>query len=99
MPAHGRAHVYVYVCILYRGISSYHSHHDLLCEMELLTHKYIFIFILNFLDVDGLFFAAQTQEATDSLRSLCFMYKFNGFTLNLSFNSSFLDEKKLSAMF
>lgn len=38
--------------------------------------------------MDGLFFAVLTQEATDCLRSLCFMYKLKWFyTQNLSINS------------
>lgn len=42
------------------------------CEMELLTHKYIFY--LDFLDMYGLFFAA-----ADCLKSLSFMYKLETF--------------------
>lgn len=41
-------YVSMYVCVLYRVTPSYHSH-DLMCEMELLTHKRIlFFFCLNF---------------------------------------------------
>lgn len=48
------AHVNVckYVCELYRGTFSYNNHHNLLCEMELLTHKCICFVLFEFLDKD-----------------------------------------------
>lgn len=46
MPAHSRARVLVYVCILYKATSSLHNHRDFLCETELLTLNYSFFYFL-----------------------------------------------------
>lgn len=43
LPAHSSVHVYVCMCAVQSNFFLPH-HHDLFCEMELLTRKYNFFF-------------------------------------------------------
>lgn len=71
--------MYMYVSIYVyctEQLLPFHGHHDLLCEMEHLTHNTFFLFE---------FFGCGCSDSRGyRLRSLCFMYKWNSFTAHPS---------------
>lgn len=87
----------MYVSELYRGTPSCNNHHDLLCEMELLTHKCIFFFIWIF--GQGWTVLCSAIKRGYSLRSLGVMYKLNGFTHETWWEESHCDGLRLPCVF